>query len=62
MLLAMAGTALVLGELRGLLAFGITLFAFYSKARKEESWLTREFGEEFAAHTKQTGMFLPKIG
>jgi protein-S-isoprenylcysteine O-methyltransferase Ste14 len=62
MLLAMAGTALVLGELRGLLAFAITLFAFYWKACKEEAWLTREFGESFEAHAKQTGMFLPKIG
>jgi protein-S-isoprenylcysteine O-methyltransferase Ste14 len=62
MLLAMAGTALVLGEVRGLLAFAITLTAFYSKARKEEAWLTREFGEKFEAHVQQTGMFLPKIG
>jgi protein-S-isoprenylcysteine O-methyltransferase Ste14 len=62
MLLAMAGTALVLGEVRGLLAFAVTLFAFYSKARKEEDWLTREFGEKFEAHAQQTGMFLPKIG
>jgi protein-S-isoprenylcysteine O-methyltransferase Ste14 len=62
MLLAMAGTALVRGEVRGLLAFAITLFAFYWKARKEEAWLTREFGEKFEAHTKQTGMFLPKLG
>jgi protein-S-isoprenylcysteine O-methyltransferase Ste14 len=61
MLLAMAGTALVLGEVRGLLAFAITLFAFYWKARKEEAWLTREFGEKFEAHTKQTGMFLPRF-
>jgi protein-S-isoprenylcysteine O-methyltransferase Ste14 len=61
MLLAMAGTALVLGEVRGLLAFVITLLAFYAKARKEEVWLTREFGERFESHTKQTGMFLPKI-
>jgi protein-S-isoprenylcysteine O-methyltransferase Ste14 len=62
MLLAMAGTALVLGEVRGLLAFAITLLAFYWKARKEEVWLTREFGDKFEAHTKQTGMFLPKLG
>jgi protein-S-isoprenylcysteine O-methyltransferase Ste14 len=61
MLQAMAGTALVLGEVRGLLAFAITLFAFYWKARKEEAWLTREFGETFEAHTKQTGMFLPRV-
>jgi len=62
MLLAMAGTAMVLGELRGLLAFAITLLAFYWKARKEEAWLTREFGEKFEAHARQTGMFLPKLG
>jgi protein-S-isoprenylcysteine O-methyltransferase Ste14 len=62
MLLAMAGTALVLGEVRGLLAFAIVFFAFYSKARKEEDWLAREFGEKFKVHTEQTGMFLPKIG
>ena len=62
MLLAMRGTALVLGEVRGLLAFAITLAAFYTKARKEEAWLTHEFGEKFEAHTKQTGMFLPKTG
>jgi protein-S-isoprenylcysteine O-methyltransferase Ste14 len=62
MLLAMAGTALVLGEVRGLLAFAITLFAFYWKARKEEAWLTREFGEKFNAHAQRTGMFLPRIG
>lgn len=61
MLLAMAGTALVLGEVRGLLAFAITLFAFYWKARKEEAWLTREFGERFKDHTKHTGMFLPRF-
>jgi protein-S-isoprenylcysteine O-methyltransferase Ste14 len=61
MLLAMAGTALVLGEVRGLLAFAITLFAFYWKARKEEAWLMREFGEKFEAHAKQTGMFLPRF-
>jgi protein-S-isoprenylcysteine O-methyltransferase Ste14 len=62
LLVAMAGTALVLGEVRGLLAFAITLLAFYSKARKEEAWLGREFGEKFEAHAQETGMFLPKIG
>jgi protein-S-isoprenylcysteine O-methyltransferase Ste14 len=61
MLLAMAGTALVLGEVRGLLAFAITLLAFYWKARKEEAWLTSEFGEDFNVHAHQTGMFLPKM-
>ncbi|HXM99451.1 MAG TPA: isoprenylcysteine carboxylmethyltransferase family protein [Candidatus Dormibacteraeota bacterium] len=60
-LLAMAGTGLLVGEMRVLVAFGIVWAAFYLKARKEEAWLGREFGERFTAHAKKTGMFLPKI-
>ena len=60
-LLAFAGTALALGEVRGAIAFGIVLAAFYFKARKEESYLTREFGERFAEHVRHTGMFLPRF-
>jgi protein-S-isoprenylcysteine O-methyltransferase Ste14 len=61
MLLAFAGTALALGEVRGVLAFVIVLVAFYFKARKEENFLTQEFGERFAERTRHTGMFLPRV-
>ena len=61
MLLAMIGTALAVGELRGILAFLITLASFYQKARREERFLHQEFGEKFAAHTQHTGMFLPRF-
>lgn len=61
MLLAMVGTALAVGELRCILAFLITLASFYQKARREERFLSQEFGEKFAEHLKYTGMFLPKI-
>jgi protein-S-isoprenylcysteine O-methyltransferase Ste14 len=60
-LLAMAGTAVVLGEVRGVIAFGLTFFTFWWKARKEEAWLAQEFGAGFEAHTKHTGMFLPRM-
>lgn len=60
-LLALFGTAVVAGEVRGLLAVAIAWASFYWKARREESFLTQEFGEKFGAHAKQTGMFLPKI-
>lgn len=60
-LMAMAGTALVLGEVRGFLALGIALISFYAKARKEERWLAKEFGDGFEAHIRQTGMFLPRL-
>jgi len=61
LLLAIMGTALIVAEFRALLAFAIVLAAFYLKARKEEAWLAREFGETFEGHAKQTGMFLPRF-
>lgn len=61
MLLAMAGTALAVGEVRGIFSFLITLAAFYRKARREERFLLQEFGERFKAHAQQTGMFLPRF-
>ncbi len=58
-LLAFLGTAVALGEVRGLLAVTITWLSFYTKARREESFLTQEFGDRFAEHQRHTGMFLP---
>jgi protein-S-isoprenylcysteine O-methyltransferase Ste14 len=61
MLVGLLGTALVVGEVRGLLAFAILWLGFYRKARKEEAFLTREFGAGFKAHAQHTGMFLPRV-
>ena len=60
-LLAFLGTAVAAGEVRGLLAVAIVWLSFYTKARREESFLTQEFGDRFAEHTKRTGMFLPRF-
>jgi protein-S-isoprenylcysteine O-methyltransferase Ste14 len=60
-LLALLGTAVAGGEVRGLLAVAIAWLSFYTKARREESFLTQEFGPSFAEHTKRTGMFLPRF-
>ena len=60
MLVAFAGTAVALGEYRGLIALGIAITNFYTKARKEERFLAQEFGERFDEHVRHTGMFLPK--
>jgi protein-S-isoprenylcysteine O-methyltransferase Ste14 len=59
--LALLGTAVFIGEWRGLVAFAVVFIMHYAKARKEEAWLTREFGPAFEAHRAHTGMFLPKI-
>ena len=60
-LLALLGSAAALGEVRGLLAVAIAWGSFYTKARREESFLKQEFGDRFAHHTKHTGMFLPRF-
>jgi protein-S-isoprenylcysteine O-methyltransferase Ste14 len=61
MLLAILGSAVAVGEIRTLLAFVVAAISFYIKARREESFLTQEFGSNFAEHQRQTGMFLPRF-
>jgi protein-S-isoprenylcysteine O-methyltransferase Ste14 len=60
-LLALLGTALVIGEYRALVAVGIAVFAFARKAKREESFLASEFGAEFEEHRRLTGFFLPRF-
>lgn len=61
MLIGLAGTALVLGENRGIVSFAIAAASFYFKARKEENFLAQEFGSRFQEHRQHTGMFLPRL-
>lgn len=60
-LFALLGSAIAVGEVRGLLGLAIAWLSFYIKARREESFLTQEFGPSFAEHTRRTGMFLPRF-
>ena len=60
-LLGLFGTAITFGEVRALLMVAIVWLSFYIKARREESFLTQEFGPGFAEHKQHTGMFLPRI-
>ena len=59
--LGLAGTAIVIGQWRAVLAFAAIFIAHFIKARKEEAFLAREFGPAFEAHRAHTGMFLPKL-
>lgn len=60
-LLALLGTAIAFGEVRGLFAVAIVWLSFYIKARREESFLSQEFGPGFTDHKQHTGMFLPRF-
>ena len=62
MLLALFGTVIEIGRVAGLIAFAIAWASFTVKARREESFLAEEFGEQFDVHRQQSGMFLPKRG
>lgn len=60
-LLALIGTVVAQGEVRGVIAIAIAWLSFYVKARREELFLAQEFGHSFAEHVKHTGMFLPRV-
>lgn len=62
LLLAILGTAIILGEVRGFLALLIATVGFWYKARKEEGFLRAQFGEAFEEHKRRTGFFLPHLG
>lgn len=61
MLVAMAGSALALGQARALVALVVTAMGFYFKARKEERYMLSEFGEKYQVYARRTGMLLPRF-
>jgi protein-S-isoprenylcysteine O-methyltransferase Ste14 len=61
MLAALLATAITQGSIGGLLGFAFAYFALFRKARREESFLSQEFGAGFDAHRQHTGMFLPRF-
>jgi protein-S-isoprenylcysteine O-methyltransferase Ste14 len=61
MLLGIAGTALAVGEWRGLAAFVLLLTNYVIKARKEEGILGQKFGPEFQEYQRKTGFLIPRL-
>jgi protein-S-isoprenylcysteine O-methyltransferase Ste14 len=60
-LLGVLGTALVLGEVRGALAFVLLLTNYAIKAKREDQILAANFPEEFREHSRQAGFLLPQF-
>ena len=60
-LLAVLGTALVLGEMRGLVSFVVLLVNYAIKAKREERILAERFGPDFDLHVRSTGFLLPRF-
>ncbi len=61
-LLGVAGTALAVGEWRGVLAFAILATNYTLKARKEERLLSTQFAQEFEAYKRRSGFLIPRFG
>ena len=62
MFVGVVGTALVVGEWRGVLAVALVLAAHSHKALREERLLATEFGAEYASYRRSTGFLFPRLG
>lgn len=60
-LLGVLGTALVLGEWRGLMAFALLLTNYAIKAKREERILADRFPDQFQEHMTRAGFLLPRL-
>jgi protein-S-isoprenylcysteine O-methyltransferase Ste14 len=59
LLLASIGTAIVVGEWRGVLAIPLIFLSEIVKAKREERFMLAEFGDVYAQYKKQTGFIVP---
>jgi len=60
-LLGMLGTALALGEFRGLIACALAFTAWFVKSRTEEKFLAEQFGEAYAGYCRQVKQLIPFV-
>ncbi|WP_337043834.1 methyltransferase family protein [Emticicia sp. 17c] len=61
LLLLFTGTALLVGDYRGILAVVIMVVAFWLKLRKEEQVMAELFGEQYEAYRQQTKALIPFV-
>jgi protein-S-isoprenylcysteine O-methyltransferase Ste14 len=61
LLLAMAGTALVIGEWRAALGVLLAIVELSRKAAKEEALLASEFGDQYREYRRQAGFLTPRF-
>ncbi len=59
-LLAVGGTALAIGEWRGVIALALLGANYFVKAKREDRILASRFGESFAEYKRQAGFLMPR--
>lgn len=60
-LLGLVGTALVVNEWRGLLAFALVAATFWFKLRHEEAWMRERFGAAYVDYMRRTKALIPGL-
>ncbi len=60
-LAAVLGTAIVLGEVRGVLAIALVLIAFLRKIHLEERWLAERFGPAYLEYQRRVKALIPFV-
>jgi protein-S-isoprenylcysteine O-methyltransferase Ste14 len=60
-LLAILGTAVALGQLRGLVGFVLVAASFMRKSRIEERFMTAQFPAEYARYRAEVPALVPKL-
>jgi len=61
LLLALAGTAIAVGEIRALIGLGLAFMAFMMKAAAEEQFMREEFSDEYARYSQRVRRLIPFI-
>jgi len=60
-LTGMLGTAIVVGEVRGLVAVAILLIAYWRKLTIEERMLSRQFADDYPAYQREVKALVPFV-
>jgi len=60
-LLGLLGTALALGELRGIVALALAGIGWHVKSRREEAFMTAEFGAEYTRYQREVKALIPFV-
>jgi protein-S-isoprenylcysteine O-methyltransferase Ste14 len=61
LLLALLGSALTLGDWRGVLAFALAAGALWRKLWLEERWMRQEFGDAYQAYSQRVAALVPFV-
>jgi protein-S-isoprenylcysteine O-methyltransferase Ste14 len=61
LLLAMLGTAIIVGEVRGLLGLGVLFLSFWLKSRIEERFMLEQFGPDYRRYQQQVKALIPHV-